>query len=98
MQPARMRRFCRPLTVELWYPAAAGTVPGGQYQTVLRDGTTVVTLYGQAARDAGRPKDRFRWSSSARLIPAYRMLMAHLAKTWPQGLCRGLDRPCRQHL
>ena len=42
----------RVLTVEVWYPAAAGTVPGGSYAALLRDGVTSVELLGQAARDA----------------------------------------------
>ena len=45
-------RYDRPLTVEVWYPAADGTQAGGTYQTVLRDGVTQVELQGQAARDA----------------------------------------------
>lgn len=45
-------RSDRPLTVEIWYPAATDTAPGGTYDAVLRDGTTTVTLTGQAVRDA----------------------------------------------
>ena len=33
--------YDRPLTVEVWYPAADGTTPGGTYQVTLRDGKTV---------------------------------------------------------
>lgn len=44
--------YDRVLTVEVWYPAAAGTVPGGSYTALLRDGVTSVQLLGQAARDA----------------------------------------------
>ena len=44
--------YDRVLTVEVWYPAAEGTSPGGNYSALLRDGLTSVTLQGQAARDA----------------------------------------------
>ena len=45
-------RYDRTLTVEVWYPAADDTSPGGTLTALLRDGTTEVTLHGQAARDA----------------------------------------------
>ncbi|MDP5085751.1 MAG: alpha/beta fold hydrolase [Yoonia sp.] len=44
--------YDRTLTVELWYPASADTVPGGSYTALIRDGVTEATLVGQAARDA----------------------------------------------
>ena len=44
--------YDRPLTVQLWYPAAEGTDPGGTYRTVLRDGDTPATLTGRAVPDA----------------------------------------------
>lgn len=44
--------YDRTLTVELWYPASADTVPGGNYTALIRDGVTEATLVGQAARDA----------------------------------------------
>jgi len=44
--------YDRPVTVEVWYPAAPGTPQGGTYQAELRDGETIVTLEGRAARDA----------------------------------------------
>ena len=44
--------YDRVLTVEVWYPAAAGTAAGGSYTALLRDGVTEVVLAGQAARDA----------------------------------------------
>ncbi len=50
--------YDRDLTVEVWYPAAAGTVPGGSYRAILRDGKTEVTLAGRAARDATPAKWR----------------------------------------
>jgi len=44
--------YDRPLTVEVWYPAAISTEPGGSYTAFLRDGQTEVTLSGRAARGA----------------------------------------------
>lgn len=49
--------YDRPLTVEVWYPAADGTEQGGTYQANLRDGQTEVTLHGRAARDATPASD-----------------------------------------
>ncbi|HPF45480.1 MAG: dienelactone hydrolase [Alphaproteobacteria bacterium] len=44
--------YDRPLTVEVWYPADTDKV-GGTYNNVyLRDGKTLVDLYGAAVRDA----------------------------------------------
>ncbi len=45
-------RADRALTVEIWYPALPNTVPGGQYEAVIRDGTTTVLLDGYATRGA----------------------------------------------
>lgn len=48
-------RYDRPLTVEVWYPAtlAPGQKAGGDYPGVVtRDPAVVVTLHGQAVRDA----------------------------------------------
>ncbi|MEY1556206.1 alpha/beta hydrolase family protein [Yoonia sp. R2331] len=45
-------RADRPLTVEIWYPALDNTVPGGQHEAVIRDGTTTVMLEGYATRGA----------------------------------------------
>ena len=46
--------YDRPLTVEVWYPAASGTATGPtEYTGVMtRDGVTVVSLWGVAVRDA----------------------------------------------
>ncbi|MCC6991775.1 MAG: hypothetical protein IT181_22425, partial [Acidobacteria bacterium] len=46
-------RYDRPLTLEVWYPAAADTIgaaAGGDYRTTLRDGVTATTLHGRARR------------------------------------------------
>jgi predicted dienelactone hydrolase len=72
-------RHVRPLTVELWYPAAAGPV-GCAYPTLLRDGKTPIILHGRACRDAmatGRPP----LVILSHGYPGNRYLMAHLGET-----------------
>src|SRR5690606_19585103 len=46
--------YDRPLTVEVWYPAALaeGVEPGGEYTVVTRDPELTATLSGLAVRDA----------------------------------------------
>ena len=51
-RPATLPRYDRPLTAEMWYPAAAGATGDTSFRTLLRDGTTEVTLTGRALRDA----------------------------------------------
>lgn len=71
----------RTMLAEFWYPATDGTVPGGRYDTVLRDGVTPITLFGRAARDA-KPSDRgpFPLVVISHGYPGNRMLMAHFAE------------------
>lgn len=45
-------RYDRPLTLEVWYPAAQRADTRGSYTANLRDGKTQVTLTGRAIRDA----------------------------------------------
>ena len=47
-------RYDRPLTLEVWYPAADGTGAGGTYHRDVRlsDGAAMVELTGRAVRDA----------------------------------------------
>lgn len=49
---APMPVYDRPLTVEVWYPAAPGATGSGQYRVITRDGKTEVTLSGRALREA----------------------------------------------
>ena len=70
----------RALTVELWYPAAPGTAPGGSYDTLLRDGATPVTLHGRAARDASPAPARWPLVLISHGYPGNRYLMSHLAE------------------
>ncbi len=72
----------RRLTVEIWYPAAAGTPPGTIYDTLLRDGVTPLRYAGLAHRNAP-----VATGLAAPLIvlshghPGNRYLMSHLAES-----------------
>ncbi|PYE85766.1 alpha/beta hydrolase family protein [Pseudoroseicyclus aestuarii] len=71
----------RSLTVEVWYPAAEGTQAGTTYETVLRDGTTPVTLSGRAARDAGAASgESFPLVLVSHGYPGNRFLLSPLAE------------------
>ncbi|MEM8579111.1 MAG: dienelactone hydrolase [Pseudomonadota bacterium] len=73
--------YDRPLTVEVWYPAADGTEPGGTYTAFLRDGTTEVTLTGRAARDAAPAAEgSFPLVVISHGYPGNRFLMSHLGE------------------
>lgn len=73
--------YDRPLTVEVWYPAASGTAPGGSYTAMLRDGVTEVTLTGRAARDAAPASGTaFPLVVLSHGYPGNRFLMAHLGE------------------
>jgi predicted dienelactone hydrolase len=72
--------YDRPLVVELWYPAATGTVAGGSYTSILRDGTTPVTLLGQAARDAAPAGGTYPLVILSHGYPGNRLLMGHLGE------------------
>ena len=76
-------RYDRELTLEVWYPANAGTGVGNTYSDVqLRDGVTKVSLTGAAERDAEPSKA----SAPYPLImishgyPGNRFLMSHLGE------------------
>lgn len=74
--------YDRPLTVEVWYPAA-GDKRGGQYKDVyLRDGETQVTLNGQAVRDAAPlvPEKAYPLVMISHGYPGNRFLMSHLGE------------------
>lgn len=74
-------RYDRPLTLEVWYPAAADTAPGGTYTAVLRDGATEVTLTGRAARDAvPSTEGPFPLIVISHGYPGNRYLMSHLGE------------------
>ncbi len=71
----------RPLTVEMWYPAAPGTAAGTVYDTVIRDGVTKTQLHGKAARDAAPAAgETFPLIVISHGYPGNRMLMSHLGE------------------
>lgn len=71
----------REITVEVWYPAAEGTEPGGTYEGVfLRDGETQVSLSGIAARDAAPAEGSFPLVLISHGYPGNRFLMSHLSE------------------
>lgn len=73
--------YDRPLTVEVWYPAAAGTAPGTTYDTVIRDGRTATTLSGRAARDAAPAAGQtFPLVIISHGYPGNRFLLSHLGE------------------
>ncbi|MBU2361177.1 MAG: dienelactone hydrolase [Alphaproteobacteria bacterium] len=73
--------YDRPLTVEVWYPAAEGTTPGGTYTAILRDGTTEVPLQGQAVPDAAPlTGETFPLIVISHGYPGNRWLMSPLAE------------------
>lgn len=74
-------RYDRPLTLEVWYPAAKSTTPGGSYRALIRDGVTEVTLTGQAVRDAiPATGTRFPLIVISHGYPGNRYLMSHLGE------------------
>ncbi|WP_339763070.1 dienelactone hydrolase [uncultured Sulfitobacter sp.] len=80
-KPETLPTYDRPLTVEVWYPAADGAIGDTAFQAYLRDGTTEVTLNGQAMRDA----DPVAGAAYPLVIvshgyPGNRFLMSHLAE------------------
>lgn len=77
----RTRRADRPLTVELWYPARAGTKAGTIYRTLLRDGHRWVELAGRACRDASRAEGEYPLVILSHGYPGNRMLMSHFGET-----------------
>ncbi|SHI82443.1 Predicted dienelactone hydrolase [Palleronia salina] len=73
--------YDRDLTVEIWYPAAEGTEPGGTYEATLRDGETTTTLTGRAARDAAPASgETFPLVLISHGYPGNRFLMSHLGE------------------
>ncbi len=75
-------RYDRPLTAEVWYPAAlSGAEPRGEYAATTRDGTPT-TLVGRAVRDAepnteGAPYPLIILSHG---YPGNRFLLSHLGE------------------
>lgn len=81
-KPAQFPRYDRPLTVEMWYPAAADATGATELKAYLRDGTTEVTLTGRAMRDAATavPDTPYPLVLISHGYPGNRFLLAHLAE------------------
>ncbi len=77
-------RYDRPLTLEVWYPAALaeGEAQGGSYDVFLRDGKTQVELHGKAVRDAAplTTAGSFPLVLISHGYPGNRFLMSHLGE------------------
>lgn len=81
-KPAEMPRYDRPLTVELWYPAAEGATGDTTLKAFLRDGTTEVGLEGRAVRDAApaTPDAAYPLVLISHGYPGNRFLLSHIAE------------------
>lgn len=80
-QPEEMPRYDRPLTVEMYYPAAEGAEGETSFKAYLRDGTTEVTLEGQAIRDVDPATgETFPLVLISHGYPGNRYLMSHLGE------------------
>ncbi len=74
--------YDRPLTVEMWYPAAEGATGDTGQKAYIRDGVTEVTLEGRAMRDAAPAKaaDPYPLVMLSHGYPGNRFLMSHLGE------------------
>ncbi len=80
-KPTEMPRYDRPLTVEVYYPADEGAEGETAFKAYLRDGTTEVTLEGQAMRDAAPATgETFPLVLISHGYPGNRYLLSHLAE------------------
>ncbi|MEL6966823.1 MAG: dienelactone hydrolase [Pseudomonadota bacterium] len=72
----------RTLTLEVWYPAAAGATGSQVLKAKLRDGKTEVELVGQARRDAAPAKadSAYPLVIVSHGYPGNRFLLSHLAE------------------
>ncbi|MDA8871025.1 dienelactone hydrolase, partial [Rhizobiaceae bacterium] len=80
-KPEAMPRYDRPLTLEVWYPAAQGATGETTLKAFLRDGKTEVELQGKAMRDAEpRPDETYPLVMISHGYPGNRFLLSHLAE------------------
>ncbi len=81
-RPADLPTYDRPLTVEMWYPAAEGATGDTSFDAYLRDGTKEVTLEGRAMRDAApaTSAESFPLILLSHGYPGNRFLMSHLGE------------------
>jgi predicted dienelactone hydrolase len=77
-------RYDRPLTLEIWYPAALapGAMGGGTYRVMTRDPAIQATLHGRAVRDAAPTGGAasFPLVIISHGYPGNRYLLSHLAE------------------
>ena len=81
-KPASLPTYDRPLTLEVWYPAAKNSQGKNTLDVYLRDGKTKVAIHGQAVRDA-KPIDvshTFPLVLISHGYPGNRFLLSHLAE------------------
>ncbi|WOI57677.1 VPLPA-CTERM sorting domain-containing protein [Palleronia sp. LCG004] len=81
-RPESLPRYDRPLSVEMWYPAAEGSDGDTSLKAYLRDGTTEVTLEGRAIRDAAPAASETPYPLLilSHGYPGNRFLMSHLGE------------------
>lgn len=72
--------YDRPLTVEIWYPAAAGATGATTYEATIRDGATTVALHGRAMRDAAPGDGSWPLVILSHGYPGNRYIMSHLGE------------------
>lgn len=79
-KPDPLPRYSRPLTVEVWYPAAQPAVGSTELRAFLRDGKTEVSLRGRAHRDAKPSNAKYPLVIVSHGYPGNRFLLSHLAE------------------
>ena len=81
-KPEKLPRYDRPLTVEVWYPAASNAKGSTALKVFLRDGETEVEIKGKAMRDAApvTTKAPFPLVIISHGYPGNRLLLSHLAE------------------
>ena len=78
--PDPVPTYDRPLTVEVWYPAAADATGATTYEATIRDGVTKVTLHGSAMRDAAPADGTWPLVILSHGYPGNRYIMSHLGE------------------
>ncbi|MEP3278990.1 MAG: dienelactone hydrolase [Stappiaceae bacterium] len=79
-KPDAWPRYDRPLTLEVWYPAAENASGATALTTYLRDGKTEVELHGKSIRDAATASGTFPLVLISHGYPGNRFLLSHLAE------------------
>lgn len=79
-KPDPLPRYDRTLTLEVWYPAKAGSTGETTLSVFLRDGKTEVEIEGKAVRDAEAEGQNHPLVIISHGYPGNRFLMAHLAE------------------